>query len=133
MLKEKTHKLLSADSLKGTKVINKDGEDLGKIEEIMLECSSGSIAYAVLSFGGVLGMGAKLFAVPWRRLEIDTDEEVLRLDVSKELLEKAPGFDKDDWPDFRDHRWHMNVHSYYGVQPGIWMPGPSATAGRKAS
>jgi len=110
-------RVASAGTITGNEVRNLKGEDLGKIEEIMLETSTGTVSYAVLSFGGFLGMGDKLFAVPWRALSLNADEEGFVLDVEKDRLEEAPGFDKDDWPDFADPAWGLGIHEYYGVRP----------------
>ena len=97
--------VLTASTLKGDKVVNHKGEDLGKIEEIMLDLDHGRIAYAVLSFGGFLGMGDKLFAIPWQAFAVDTAQKRLILNAKKELLEKATGFDKDNWPNMADPAW----------------------------
>lgn len=109
--------VMSASTLDGNDVVNSVGDDLGKIEDIMLDVMSGRIAYAVLSFGGFLGMGDKLFAVPWSALTLDTDEKRFVLDVPKERLEKAPGFDKNHWPSMADRTWASEVHAYYEVSP----------------
>jgi sporulation protein YlmC with PRC-barrel domain len=106
--------VLSSDSLTGTTVKNAQGEDLGHIEELMLDMDNGQVAYAVLSFGGILGIGDKLFAVPWNALQVDTRNEKIILDVSKERLEEAPGFDKDNWPRTAEHSWLSDVYDYYG-------------------
>ena len=92
-------RLMGADTLMGEDVSNAQGEDLGDIKEIMLDMQTGEIAYAVLSFGGLMGMGTKLFAVPWQALQLDTTNKRFILDVPKDKLEQAPGFDKDNWPD----------------------------------
>ena len=110
-------RLMGANTLDGNDVYNKQDEDLGDIKEIMLDVPSGRVAYAVLSFGGFLGMGDKLFAVPWNALTLDTVNKRFVLDVSKERLEQAPGFDKDAWPNMADATWVKNVHAYYGVTP----------------
>jgi len=89
---------------------------LGEIEEIMLDVRSGRIAYAVLSAGGFLGIGEKFYAVPWQAFTMDTDQKAFILDVDKERLLSAPGFDKDHWPAMGDQRWAGQVHSYYGVR-----------------
>ncbi len=104
---------LSAGSLIGTDVVNRQGENLGDLEEIMLDLRSGQVAYAVLSFGGILGIGNKLFAIPWQALEIDQDNEKIVLNKDKEFLENAPGFDKDEWPQ-ATATWLNEVHDYYG-------------------
>src|SRR5512147_100223 len=90
--------LMGADTLLGNDVYNEDGEDLGDIKEFMIDMNSGQVAYAVLSFGGMLGMGDKLFAVPWAALSLDTANKRFTLDVPKESLKDAPGFDKGRWP-----------------------------------
>jgi sporulation protein YlmC with PRC-barrel domain len=116
---ERVHnqRVLAASTLTGDRVRNNAGEDLGKIEEIMLDIHSGRIAYAVLSFGGFLGMGNKLFAVPWHSLRVDLENHEFVLDVSRETLENAPGFDKDDWPDMADPDWGAQIHRHYGRSP----------------
>ncbi len=113
---ERTRRVLSAETLTGDRVRNSAGEDLGKIEEIMIDIPSGRVAYAVLSFGGFLGMGDKLFAVPWDALTVDEEEHEFILNVGKETLERAPGFDKDNWPDMADHAWAASIQRYYGTE-----------------
>ena len=109
--------VLSGSSLKGDKVVNYKGEDLGKIEEVMIDLDRGRVAYAVLSFGGFLGMGDKLFAIPWQAFSVDTTNKRLVLNADKELLEKAPGFDKDNWPDMADLSLGSTLYGYYGYKP----------------
>ena len=87
----------------------------GDIKEIMLDMRSGRVAYAVLSFGGFLGMGQKLFAVPWSALTCDPHNKRFVLNVEKDRLKDAPGFDKGDWPDMADPSWSKAIHSYYGT------------------
>jgi sporulation protein YlmC with PRC-barrel domain len=110
-------RLMGADTLMGNDVYNRQDEDLGDIKEIMLDVPAGRISYAVLSYGGLLGMGEKLFAVPWEALTLDTDNKRFTLDVSKDRLESAPGFDKDNWPNMSDQEWAKGIHSYYGTTP----------------
>ena len=110
-------RLMGANTLDGNDVYNKQDEDLGDVKEIMIDVPTGRVAYAVLSFGGFLGMGEKLFAVPWSALKLDTANKRFVLDVSKERLKEAPGFDKDAWPDMADPTWVKGIHSYYGVTP----------------
>ncbi len=109
-------RLMGADTLIGNDVYNKADEDLGDIKEIMLDTQSGRISYAVLSFGGFLGMGNKLFAVPWAALTLDTVNKRFTLDVDKQRLESAPGFDEDDWPDMADATWAKGIHDWYGTE-----------------
>lgn len=113
-------RLMGADTLMGEDVYNRQEEDLGDIKEIMLDMQSGQIAYAVLSFGGILGMGDKLFAVPWQALQLDTVNKRFILDCSKERLENAPGFDKDRWPDMASSEFTAEIHNFYGTHaPGV--------------
>lgn len=104
---------LSSSSITGTKVTNEQGDDLGKIEDLMVDLESGKVSYAVVSFGGFLGMGNKLFAVPLQAMHVDTKDEEFHLNESKERLENAPGFDKDNWPDSADAEWQQLVDTYY--------------------
>ena len=108
---------LSASTLIGDKVINHKNEDLGKIEDIMITLESGCVDYAVLSYGGFLGMGDKLFAVPWNAMTLDTEKHCFILNASKESLKNAPGFDKDNWPDTHDRVWQEKVYAFYGTRP----------------
>jgi hypothetical protein len=109
--------LMGADTLIGDGVVNGDDDKLGDIKEIMLDMQTGQVAYAVLAFGGFLGMGEKLFAVPWQALHLDTTNHRFVLDVEKERLKLAPGFDKDAWPDMADVAWANQVHTFYGTDP----------------
>lgn len=109
--------IMAAETLDGNPVVNRNGEDLGEIDSIMLDVPRGRIAYAVLSCGGFLGMGDKLFAIPWQALTLDTDNKQFVLDVDGERLKNAPGFDKDHWPSMADPQWGTQVHEYYGQQP----------------
>lgn len=114
---ERTRRVLSASTLAGDRVRNSAGEDLGKIEELMIDVPTGRVAYAVLSFGGFLGMGNKLFAVPWDALTVDEDQHEFILNVDKQKLESAPGFDKDHWPDMADPAWGTQIYEHYGSEP----------------
>jgi sporulation protein YlmC with PRC-barrel domain len=110
-------RVMGASTLKGDKVVNAAGDDIGKVNEIMLDVATGRVAYAVLSFGGFLGMGDKLFAIPWERLALDEDQKVFRLNIDKATLERAPGFDKDNWPDMANPDFGRQVYSYYHSKP----------------
>ncbi len=107
-------RVMSASSLIGDDVRNSDGEDLGHIEDIMLDLQTGRVAYAVLSFGGFLGMGDKLFAVPWHSLKLVEEEKAFVLEVDKDTLRNAPGFDKNNWPDMADPGWGTQIYNFYG-------------------
>lgn len=117
MTTESDWKVMSASTIKGDGVVNGKDEKLGTIEEVMIDVENGRIAYAVLSFGGFLGMGDKLFAIPWNAFRIDSQEKRFILDVPKEKLEKAPGFDQDHWPDMADRAWSTGINTYYGAKP----------------
>src|SRR3569833_2528852 len=108
-------RLMGADTLMGEDVYNHKDEDLGDIKEIMIDMYTGRVAYAVLSFGGFLGIADKLFAVPWNALKLDTENKRFILNVDKERLESAPGFDKDHWPDMADPTWQNTINSNYGT------------------
>ena len=108
--------LMGADTLIGNNVYNTADESLGTIKELMIEMSTGKIAYAVLSYGGFLGMGDRLFAVPWQALTLDTQNKRFSLNASKDQLKHAPGFDKDHWPAMADTSWASDVHKFYGVK-----------------
>jgi sporulation protein YlmC with PRC-barrel domain len=110
-------RFLSCTSLCCNKVRNNKDEDLGKVEDIMLDLSEGKIAYAVISFGGFIGLGEKLFAVPWSALRLDQIKKAFVLDVDKEALKNAPGFDKDKWPDFADATFGDRIHEHYKAKP----------------
>ena len=112
-----SRRVLSASTLAGDRVRNWAGEDLGKVDEIMIDIASGQVAYAVLSFGGVLHVGNKLFAVPWSALRVDEIEKCFILDADKRTLETAPGFDKDKWPDMADSTWGSEIFRHYGSTP----------------
>jgi sporulation protein YlmC with PRC-barrel domain len=133
--------LMGAGTLMGEDVVNRTDDDLGDIKEIMIDMRTGEVAYAVLSFGGMLGIGTKLFAVPWQALQLDTINKRFVLDVSKDRLESAPGFDPDSWPDMSDATWTSQIHNFYGTDaarsgsmrnPNMPMGGMSGSAGMGA-
>ena len=105
--------LISSRRVEGTSVYNTRGESLGTVEHMMIDKLSGQVAYAVMSHGGVLGMGDKLFAVPWNALKVDEDEKCFILDVDKSRLENAPGFDREHWPDMADPAWSSRVEMQF--------------------
>lgn len=105
--------LLSAATITGDEVVNLQEEKLGKLQDIMLDIAEGKIRYAVLSSGGFLGMGDRLFAIPWSAFTLDKVNQRFVLDVDVERLKNAPGFDKDQWPNMADTSWSSTVDSYY--------------------
>lgn len=101
----------------GKDVRNMQNEDLGKITDIVFDRNTNRIAYVILETGGLLGMGEKLHAVPFKALKLSTTGDHLVLNIDKERLKNAPAFEKNRWPDFTDRRWSTDVYRYYGVQP----------------
>lgn len=108
---------LSAHTLIGDVIRNKQNEEIGRVEEIMIDIHTGRVAYVVMSEGGFLGLGDRLFAVPWTALEVDTARRCLILDADKKLLENAPGFDKNHWPEMPSGQWYHEVYRYYNQKP----------------
>jgi len=108
-----------ASKIIGTDVKNPKGDNLGDVKELVLDPESGQVVYAVVSFGGVLGVGDKLFAVPWKALQWSRDKEYYVLDMDKNTLKKAPGFDKKHWPD-SSSKWDQQrgeLNQFYHVSP----------------
>jgi hypothetical protein len=101
----------------GDPVKNSAGEDLGEVKELMIDYKTGDIVYAVLSFGGILGLGDKLFAIPWPAIRVDTENRCFVVNLERERLERAPGFDKDHCPDMADRAWGERIYAYYGIEP----------------
>lgn len=105
--------ILSASTLTGDDVVNPQGENLGDIKDFMLDTTSGKIAYVVVAFGGILGMGDKYFAVPWSAFSVDGAKKNVVLNIPQERLKNAPGFNKDHWPNFADAAFGESIRSYY--------------------
>jgi sporulation protein YlmC with PRC-barrel domain len=115
---DKRHRrVLSASTLTGDAVRNPMGEDLGRIDEIAIDVPSGRVAYAILSTGGFLGLGDKLFAIPWSVLKVDEDNRCFILDADRITLENAPGYERNNWPDMSDTMWGSEVCGYYHTKP----------------
>lgn len=109
---------LTSTSIIGDKVENLQGEDLGKIDNLMVNVDTGNIEYVVLEFGSFMGIGGKLFAIPFSEFQLDSDKQVFLLDRSKEYLKNVPGFDKTHWPDTNDHRYFDDVNTHWGTTTG---------------
>lgn len=107
--------LLPASSLSGDYVKNVQGENLGHVKEIMVDIGNNRVAYYVLSFGGLLGMGNKLFAIPPEALRRNAADDGFTLDVSQDLLTNTHGFDKDNWPDMADSSFRSALYDHYGI------------------
>lgn len=110
-------RVMRSSTIVGSPVRNLKGDDLGKIQELMVDVATGRIVYAVLAYGGFLGMGDKLFAIPWEALMARSDERQFVLELDEETLKTAPGFDKDHYPTTADTNWLSNVYTHYGYTP----------------
>jgi sporulation protein YlmC with PRC-barrel domain len=108
---------LGARTLIGDPVVDREGNDIGRIEELMIDVATGRVAYAVLSFGGFLGIRDKLFAIPWSQLVVDEARKRFVIDAAKDTLKTAPGFDKDHWPDLGDLEYANGIYRHYGAPP----------------
>ena len=104
-------KYLTASSIIGDKVHNGKDESMGEINDIMIDITTGKIDYVIIELGGFLGMGTKYFAIPFGMLQVDPDKKMFVFNQEKEMLENAPGFDLDHWPDTNFHKeetyWHF--------------------------
>lgn len=113
-------RLMTAQTLTGDPVVNLAGDTLGKVTEIMLDVPTGRVAYAVMSSGGFLGLGDRLFALPWSAMTLDTERKCFLLDADKARFDAAPGFDKDLWPTEADFDLlRPKLHEYWGAR-GYW-------------
>lgn len=111
-------RMARASKLIGTDVEDPAGKNLGDVEDVVIDDATGRVVYTVLSFGGFLGMGDKLFAIPYDALRANPkDDDKLVLDIAKEKLKAAPGFDKNNWPNMADRRWGTEIHRYYDREP----------------
>lgn len=113
----RTSPVLSTGSLTGDNVFDKNGKQVGHLKEIMVDTETGKVAYGVLSFGGLLGMGDKLFAMPWSSILVDTNKERLIVDVDEKRLQDADGFDKNSWPDFADATFREKTYKHWNAKP----------------
>jgi sporulation protein YlmC with PRC-barrel domain len=121
--------LIRGNTFIGANVENPQGQNLGEIKDIVIDRASGRMAYAVVSFGGFLGMGEKLFAVPWGAFsQSKADKDTFVLDVDKERLKNAPGFDAHNWPQMASREWVTSLYSYYNVPPYWTASTGAATA-----
>jgi hypothetical protein len=112
-----SHTLIASDRVEGTPVRRADGEKIGTIQRLMIDKLSGSVAYAVLSFGGFLGMGQKHAPIPWARLNYDPTLGAYHLDLSNEELSGAPSIAADQEFDWGDRSREVEIHKYYRVPP----------------
>jgi hypothetical protein len=111
---KETSRLISSEKVAGSKVENTKGDNLGHIEEIMVDKITGRVGYAVLNYGSFLGMGGKLFALPWDILKYDTRRDAYIIAIPEERLKNAPSFDANAWPDMGNRDFGKEIHTYYG-------------------
>lgn len=116
--------VVACESIAGATVLGAGGEELGRLEHLMLDVPRGRVAYGVLAHGGVFGLGARLFAIPWEAFTLDAARHCLVLGIDRERLVRSPGFDEAHWPAMGDMRWGARVHEYFGLKP-YWMREPS--------
>ena len=114
---EETSALISANKVEGTDVVTPAGENLGSIEEIMIDTRSGKVAYAVMSFGGFLGIGDRHHPLPWGVLKYDTNHNGYVVNLDKRVLEQAPAYGSDERVDLADEAYGKKIHDYYNVPP----------------
>ena len=121
--KKPTHPLVPADRVNGTDVYDKAGEKLGKIEDIVIEKVSGQVAYAILAYGGVLGLGSKYYPMPWKALKYDEHKRAYVAPITQGDLEKAPVIDASRLSGWSDAASREEIHSFYagyGIGP-FWL------------
>lgn len=109
-----THSVISSDKVEGTSVYNEAGEKLGSIDDLMIDKHSGYVRYAVMEFGGFLGMGTDRYPLPWSLLKYDTSMEGYVVPLSKERLKDAPRYADDQVPAFTNE-YGRKVNGYYGI------------------
>lgn len=119
-IEDQAPRLMTASKLCGNKVVNLRNEVLGQIDEIVIDVPRGRVAYAAMASGGFLGLGERMFALPWGALRYDAARQCYVMDARKETFDSAPGFDKDHWPTEPQSEWHSEVHRHYGVPP-YWL------------
>ncbi len=110
---------VKASSILGTKVVSPKGEALGEIKEIVLDPNGGRVAYVVVSLVRSFVMGEKLYAIPFSAFAYNTTKNEYVLDISRERMVEAPGFDSDHWPLMTEEKWNRDIYKYYG-RPPYW-------------
>lgn len=109
-----TSTLIASDMVEGTAVYNKHGENIGKVLNFMVNKRSGQVEYAVMSFGGFLGMGEDHYPLPWKKLDYVLARHGYVIDITKEKLDKAPKHGRGNSPTY-DATYGMMLNSYYGM------------------
>lgn len=112
--RDETMTLIASDKVEGTAVFNRAGEKLGSIHNFMVDKQSGQVEYAVLSFGGVLGMGTDYYPLPWESLTYDTEQGGYLVDIDKETLKSGPHYGATDEPSY-DRAFGETIYGHYGL------------------
>jgi sporulation protein YlmC with PRC-barrel domain len=120
--KDTAGRLIAAEQVEGTSVYNPAGDRLGSVEDIMIDKVNGRIAYAVLGFGGFLGIGDRHYPLPWEKLTYDTNMGGFVVDLDRRILEGAPSYGDADTAGWEDPAWGRRVYDYYGARPYWDMP-----------
>lgn len=110
-----TRRILSSSSLISDPVKNPEGDKIADVKDVMIDLSTGRIAYLVVAYGGFMHVGDKYFAVPFAAVRVDQDDHAVVIDLDEDVLSTAPGFDKDVWPDFSSLDWGRDVDAHYNV------------------
>jgi sporulation protein YlmC with PRC-barrel domain len=113
------HRCISSEDINGTEVYASDGTHIGEVEHLIIDKLSGRVAYAVMSFGGFMGLGHEHCPIPWGALHYDTTLGGFRTDITEQQLQDAPEFSNHSW---RDREWETKTHSHYGA-PQYWEAG----------
>ncbi|MCE3269373.1 MAG: PRC-barrel domain protein [Burkholderiales bacterium] len=122
-MQEHSNQVVRTADVIGKTVLGLDKEKLGKVEELVLDKLSGETRYAVLSFGGFMGMGSDFYALPWQELSYSLEDDAFIVMLDKDALKAAPGFNKDNWPDFADPVWSSPVNAFYASSRGTRSQG----------
>ena len=118
-LTDETDRLIASNKVEGTAVYNRQGERLGSVYNFMVDKRSGQVEYAVMSFGGFLGIGDSYHPLPWKALTYDTGQGGYVVDLDKDRLQGAPSYQRSDTPDWSDPSYSRRIDDYYGPFPGI--------------
>ncbi len=117
MESRETERLIASDKVEGTSVVRPNGDTIGEIERVMIDKRSGKVAYAVMSFGGILGMGESYYPLPWAMLKYNEALDGYEVDITEEQLRGAPSYSGEDEFDWSNREWGNRVHDYYGSRP----------------
>lgn len=109
-----TFNLISSETVEGTNVYDRSGNKIGTIDHLMIDKVSGNVRYAIMSFGGFMGLGHNHYPLPWNAIRYDTSREGYVTDVTESQLKDAPEFSDDSW---RDRDWEARWHQHFGTPP----------------